>query len=351
MAGIASDSGRLRVRRTLPGDATALFRQLIVSASQGDKVALAQAGIASPDLLVSLLPSWHRSLAAANKSERTISRYIDDTQLFATYLKDNRLPEAIAAITREQVEMFVSDQLRRHRPASAATRYRSLAQFWKWAVEEGEVKVSPMARMKPPIVPEVPIPVVPEADLVRLLATCEKGSSFRDRRDAALFLALIDAGLRAGELCGIAAEDVGLDRGIVRVTHGKGRRVRNVPIGSRTAKALDRYARIRTAHKDAELPAYFLGVRGPITVSGLASILEARCREAGLDRINPHRLRHTSVHMALAGGASEGDAMSVYGWRSRQMLNRYGASMAEERAIAAHKRHFGPADRLGQRRP
>jgi len=70
MAGIASDSGRLRVRRTLPGDATALFRQLIVSASQGDKVALAQAGIASPDLLVSLLPSWHRSLAAATGAKK-----------------------------------------------------------------------------------------------------------------------------------------------------------------------------------------------------------------------------------------------------------------------------------------
>lgn len=308
----------------------------------------ARVDVASPSL-ASLLPSWRRSLTAANKSPRTIRRYIDDTTLLSEYLADNALPTAVASITREHVEMFISWQLRQHRPATAATRFRSVAQFFKWALDEGEIRESPMARMHQPGIPETPIPTIPESDLTELLATCENRAEFRDRRDAAMLLVLIDAGLRAGELCGIEVDDVDLDRGIIRVVQAKGRRVRNVPIGARCTKALDRYARARASHKNAGLSVYFLGDRGAVTTSGLRQIIETRSREAGVPMRSPHKWRHTSVHLALSAGASEGDAMVVFGWKSRQMLNRYGAAQAEERAIAAHKR-FGPADRLGAKK-
>jgi site-specific recombinase XerD len=303
--------------------------------------------IASPSI-ASLIPSWRRSLAAANKSPKTIRRYTDDTLLLATYLSDNKLPSAIDAISREYVEMFVSWQLKQHKPASAATRFRSCAQFFKWAVDEGEIKASPMTRMTEPGIPETPIPVIPNAEIDKLLATCENRGEYRDRRDAAMMLMLLDTGLRASELCGVGVTDVDLDRGIVRVVHAKGKRVRNVPIGTRATKALDRYLRARGAHREAARDDFFLGERGPVTVSGLRQILETRSTEAGVPMRSAHKWRHTSVHLSLSAGASEGDAMTVYGWRSRQMLARYGSAQAEARAIEAHKR-FGPADRLGQK--
>ena len=48
--------------------------------------------------------------------------------------------------------------------------------------------------------------------------------------------------------------------------------------------------------------------------------------------------------MWLLAGGSENGAMHTFGWRSRQMLSRYGASAAAERAREEHRR-LSPADK------
>jgi integrase len=75
------------------------------------------------------------------------------------------MPTNVAVISREHVEAFITDQLARWRPATAANRYRGLQRFFASLVDQGEIKASPIARMKPPHVPDEPPPVLRDEEL------------------------------------------------------------------------------------------------------------------------------------------------------------------------------------------
>src|ERR1017187_2307053 len=119
--------------------------------------------------ITALLPSWRLHLEASNLSPRTIRAYTDDGALFATFLAGSGMSTAVRSIRREHVEAFIVAELARTAPASAATRYRSLQQLFNWLDEEGEIDASPMTKMRPPKIPEKPVPVLSD-DHVRSAA-------------------------------------------------------------------------------------------------------------------------------------------------------------------------------------
>ncbi|MCZ6867848.1 MAG: phage integrase N-terminal SAM-like domain-containing protein, partial [Chloroflexi bacterium] len=67
-----------------------------------------------------------RSLRAENLSEKTVTKYRESVGLLAEFLGHMGMPRHPDAINREHIEAFVEDQLRKHKPATAATRYRAL---------------------------------------------------------------------------------------------------------------------------------------------------------------------------------------------------------------------------------
>lgn len=299
--------------------------------------------------LAQLVASWRRHLVAQRMSPATISTYSTAVTQLGRFLEARGMPTDPEAIHREHVEAFITDLLTRWKPATAHNRYRGCQAFFGWLVEEGEIRESPMARMKPPRLPETPPPVLREPELRRLLDVCERDKSFEGRRDEAILRVFMDTGARRGEVLGLRLEDVNLDAQTLTVT-GKGSRVRRVGMGAQTVRALDRYLRARTKHPAATLPNLWLGRKGPLRESGMAELVRDRGYQAGIPgRLHPHLFRHAYAHSMLAAGMQESDLMAQAGWKSREMLTRYAASTRSERAVAAAKT-LSPLDRLAEAR-
>jgi len=299
---------------------------------------------AAPDVLINL-NSFARHLRAGNRSPNTIRAYSEGVRQLDAFLAAKGMPRAVAGIRREHVEAFIEDMVARLRPASAANRYRSLQQFFRWCVDEGEIRESPMAKMQPPHIPEEPPDVQSVVAQLGALLKATSGTDFESRRDRALISLLFDTGIRRAEAAGLTVDDLDLDSDTVSVL-GKGRRPRVCPFGKKTSDDLDRYMRARAKRGDASLPWLWLGKKGRLTETGISQVILRRGAQVGLDiRLHPHLFRHAFAHLMLAQGMQEGDLMRLAGWKSRQMLSRYGASAADERARDAY-RNMSPRDRL-----
>ncbi|WP_019969343.1 tyrosine-type recombinase/integrase [Mycobacterium sp. 141] len=280
--------------------------------------------------LASLLPSWELALRAERKSPQTIKSYGDGVRAFLRWCAETGHSPTL---DRDLMKGFVADLLEAGaEPATARARQLGMRRFSAWLEEEGETDSDPLLGLKAPKLDSKVTDSLTEDELRRLIKVCS-GKEFRDRRDEAIVRLMAETGMRAGEVTGLTVADIDLDRGLVTVRRGKGGKGRIAPFGPQTARAIDRYLRMRRTHRLADTAALWLGDRGKrIEYYGLHSALKYRAELAKLDNFHPHLLRHTAASRWLAAGGSEGGLMAVAGWATRDMIDRYTRSTAAERA-------------------
>ena len=150
------------------------------------------------------ISSFRLHLAAGGKATRTVRTYTKAVQWFAaarllTQSARTRWEEA----GKQDVQRWISWLLDRYSAPYASNQFRALQQFFKWLADEEEIP-DPMAGLRPPHVPDKPVPVFTGEELRQLKRACA-GRGFRERRDAAMIAVFRTPrkGMRLSELAGI----------------------------------------------------------------------------------------------------------------------------------------------------
>lgn len=276
--------------------------------------------------------AYRHDLRIRNLSGHTITNYFQ-----ALLAADRYFKAEFSSITKLDVKGFLAEQLDYLAASTVHIQYVGLRVFYNWMIREGLTTSNPVSGISEPIVPDNPPRIAPVADIKALLKSCA-GTSFRDRRDTAMFRLMLEpGGPRRAEVTGLLLESVDIDNELIEII-GKGRKPRVMPYGAKTGQALIRYLVARDKHKCAASPNLWLGRFGPLTIYALGQILEIRCEQAGIERIKPHGLRHVAADRAMAAGISDLDLMTLFGWSNPSMLSVYARSNRTQRAIASARR-------------
>ena len=178
---------------------------------------------------------WLEDGLAAN----TLAAYRRDLTAFEQFLREARdrgLDDAVAG----DIEAWFAARHAQTRPSTANRRLATLRRYYAWALRHQRVVADPCLNMVAARQP-LRVPKVLSESQVEALLQAPPLHTTRGLRDRAMLEVLYATGLRVSELVGIAALDVSLSDGVVRVVQGKGGKDRLVPLGAEAAHWLQRY--------------------------------------------------------------------------------------------------------------
>lgn len=334
---------------TMPRLARDLVASPEPSGSRRGRAALSAADLRQ--MTVSDFTAWLG--ARTNKQDRpfqenTIRNYVDAARTLSKWMTASKIDADFTACDTALLNRFFAEYLRGHTQGGTNTLQRNLAHLFAFLDEVYDYPTPYGPRLNR-YAPEKKRPATLAQDFIKdMLEVTGNGRArdFESIRDHAI-IRVFTEGVRRTELTQMQVEDLSADlmaRPFARVVPLKGARSysegRIVPFTPATARAVVAYLRVRRAHKQADLPALWLGCsqRGPLSGSGVYQMLNRRADEAGYGRVRPHQFRHTFAHDWLQGGGSEGDLMRLMGWGDRSMLDLYAEDLQVERAIEAKRR-------------
>ena len=162
----------------------------------------------------------------------------------------------------------------------------------------------------------------------------ERAADRRGRRDAAIIAVLLYTGARAEECARLEVDDVAITprTGQVRLL-GKGDQVRVVPLPARARERVSAWL----AERGNQPGRLWLGQRGALSVSGLTQVVLAVGRQAGIEGLRPHRLRHTYATRLRQGGADVAQVQALLGHASVETAGRYFRAGGSERMAVVER--------------
>ena len=283
-------------------------------------------------------------------SVHTVGAYRRDLVQLAAFL--HRQDLTLESVTYHMLRRFLAHQTTLgYARASIARRVGAIHTFYRWCLAVGVVTVDPAATLgRPKVTNRLPTVLRPReaAELVEAPPSSgdagegvdedrvERGIALRDR---AVLELLYGCGLRVGEVAGLSADRVDLDRGRVLVL-GKGGKERELPMSDYAIGAVQDYLRVgRPAlTADADGPLFLNRRRNPFSERDIRAMLDGyAARMLPGRRVTPHTLRHSYATHLLEGGADIRAVQELLGHASVATTQRY-THVSRSRLFEAYER-------------
>lgn len=282
-------------------------------------------------------------------SSNTVRSYRTAIKQFVDYLIDgagtriDRL--SFSSITIESLSGYLDSV--EAAGCGVATRNQRLAaikSFLSYAAMEDVARVAVLAqadRVPQKKCPRMPVEYLSEGELESLLAQPDPSTRI-GLRDLTILVMLYDTAARIRELLGIQLQDLHLGAHPYVVLHGKGQKVRAVPLMGRTVDLVGRYMKEFHPDKIATTNLFYTVVGGrrkemsyenaSKMVAKYGAMAAAAC-EGFPNRLHAHTLRHTrSMHLYQDGvplsyvkdllGHSNINTTSIYASADLEMLRK-----------------------------
>lgn len=252
-----------------------------------------------------------------NLSSNTIRSYRDTFKLLLSFCRDEKgiriVKLTIAQLDKQCIEDFLL-WLRDIHGVSESTynqRLCAIRAFFAYVMIE---EPSYMEHCKKIL--DIPSLKTPDrepqymsADALKIVLSAPDTSTKRGRRHLTILTVLYDTAARVSELTNILIRDVRLDFPASITLHGKGGKIRTVPIMKETVALLKEY--FSENHIDPKLhssvPLFWNSRHEKLTRSGITYIVKKYADLAGAEnidlpaKISPHIFRHTkAMHLVQA---------------------------------------------------
>ena len=269
-------------------------------------------------------------------SPRTVACYRDALMLFLDFAS-RKLGKAPAAMRLADIQpdliLAFLDHLehgRKNAVRGRNLRLTALRAFLKFAGRRDVTSLHdveralavPMKRFERPM-----LGFLTRVEMVAVLG--QPGDSWSSQRDHPLLAMLYNTGARVSEIIGVRVGDVVLDGGACVHLHGKGRKLRSIPLWDATVVEIRAWLRLNPALRGE---AALLPNRDgqAMSRSNVAQRLVVAVKRATADqpsllkkRVSPHTLRHTSAMHLLQSGVPFNVIALWLGHESTTTTHRY----------------------------
>jgi len=254
-------------------------------------------------------------------SANTVRAYERGMMFFMRWLVSDTTTDSLNEITSNTVEAW-REELGRWKISDATRelRFASVKTFFRLMSEAGAIDDDVAAHVafpqRQPHVDQRPVLSFEEIEMAIASIGSKSTIALRDR---AILKVLVYTGIRNSELRALTIDDADFADRTLLVRHGKGNKMRIVPMG-RAAAALEWYvhdARPKLAGLLANGALFLSRERRPLARKTLEGIVQ---RRLGL---SPHRLRHACATSMTREGTPAAKVQAVLGHTSSETTKIY----------------------------